>query len=336
MKASEVATSLKWLMLANQPAHIIGEPGVGKTSIVHQVSAEVGRDVIYSRLGEMESVDLRGLPIMDTKKGTTRWLRPDEFPGKDCKPTTWFFDEWSQGLPSVQSVAGRILNERRLGEYVLPDQVYVCAASNRAKDRASVNRMPAQVADRFFWLSLEPDVGDWCKWAFAHGVATEVVAYIRWQEKALSEFDPTKDVSPTCRSWENVSDALKTIQKRKLTIPQAIEERVYAGKVGDGRACEFMGFLQVFRKLPDPAAMLMNPDKCELPSDKETATLAAVCLGLSRKANDTNFGRVVTIANRLPAEFGALMVIMATGRDKELCSTRAFIEYADQHQELLV
>lgn len=333
MKPSEIASALKWAMLANRPVHIVGEPGVGKTSVVNQVSKELGRTLIYSRLGEMESVDLRGLPITDLKTGTTKWLRPDEFP-MTTAPITWFFDEWCHGLPSVQSVAGRLVLERRLGSYIMPDSVYLCAASNRAKDRASVNRMPAQVADRFTWLTMEPHAADWRRWALDNGIETEVIAFLGWRPDYLSAFDPTKDVSATCRSWEFISDLLKVAKAKGLQMSANVEERTYAGTIGDGIACEFVGFLKVFRNMPDPTAMLMDPDKCPIPTDP--ATLAAMTAGLARKANDTNFDRVVKIAKRMQAEFGALMVIMATGRDKVLCSTRAYIDYVSDHQELIV
>ena len=137
MKASEVAIWLEWMMRIGCPAFITGEPGVGKTSVVNQVNAKLKRRVMYTRLALCDSVDLRGIPVTDLKAGVTRWLTPSDFPREGCPDTTWFMDEWMQGLPSVQAAAGQLLHERMLGDYRLPDNVYICGASNRAKDRAA-------------------------------------------------------------------------------------------------------------------------------------------------------------------------------------------------------
>lgn len=346
MKASELATWLEWQMEAGEPAHITGEPGVGKTSIVHQVSAKQKRRVIEMRLSLREPIDLRGVMMPDLKAGVTRYLVPAELPKKGCGRVTLFFDEWLQGTTAMQSSAGQLLNEHRLGDYELPtgngDDVYICGASNRAKDRAGTNKMPSHIADRWVWGELVPDVGDWCKWAINNGIMTELIAFLRWRGEGtvidgetkpglLSAFDPKKDVSPTCRSWTSVSKQMAAAHK--LHIPTGIEMQGYAGKVGEGAAVELMGFLSVYRNLPDPQAMLMNPDTCPIPEKPDV--LCALSAILAKKASDANMDRVVKIANRMQDEFSVLMITQATMLNPKLSSTRAFIDWAEKHQEAL-
>lgn len=336
MRAPDVVQSLKWLALARKPCIIIGPPGVGKTSVAEQVMRSLNWELITTRIAELQTVDGRGMPITDLKAKSTRWLSPAEFPREGCAPTGWFLDEYPQGKADVQAVFGRLLNERRLGEYRVPDNVYIFAAGNAAKHRAATNKMPGHIADRFFWLYMEPDLKAWCSWAFGAGIETELIAFLRWQgAEALSNYDPSKDVSPTCRSWEDISVAMAAKRTNKLDIPLFIEEQTYAGKVGQGMASELMAFLEVFRSMPDPLAMLANPDKCELPGDSKPAVLCAICAGLSRRATDNNMDAVVKIANRLPEEFSTLLILQAVGRDKELMSTRAFCSWAELHQEAL-
>lgn len=334
MKTSEVAASLAVLIQAGESAHLSGEPGVGKTSIVAQTAKALKMDLLTTRLALEESVDLRGIPVPDLKAKTTTWLTPEHFPREGCKPMIWFFDEWMQGHPSVQAIAGQLLNERRLGDYRLPKNVYICGASNRAKDRSATNRMPAHVADRFTHLSVEADVGDWSSWAVGAQVATEVIGFVRWRPKLLQAFDPNADVSPTCRSWESISNVLGTLRKPKVAkLEPGTEQQMYAGKVGEGAASEFFGFLQIFRTLPDPQHLLMNPDKCELPT--EPATLCALAAVLARKATETNFDRVVKIANRLADEYSVLTIMQATLNNPALSSTRAFIDWSIKHADAL-
>lgn len=333
MKASEVKMALRWQMEANNPVHIEGEYGVGKTSVVTQATAEAERELLISRLGLCESVDLRGLPATDAKTGTTRWLTPSDFPKAGCKPTSWFFDEWRQALPSVQAAAGQLLNERRLGDYKVPDNVYLCAASNRAKDRSATNKMPAHVSSRFVHLTMEADAGDWCAWAAGPGdVAVEVIAFIRWKPELLSKVDPNADASPNCRAWgDYVSRATK--KAAGLKLPSAVEMQTYSGMVGAPAASEYMGFLQVYRGLPDPQAMLMNPDGCAIPDKPDV--LCALGAVLARKATTSNMDRIVKIADRMPEEFGVLLVTNATLLKPEVSGTKGFVAWAEKHQYVL-
>lgn len=336
MKPSECATALRWMILAGQPVHLSGEPGVGKTSIAYQVTQDIGYDMLETRLGLIESVDLRGLPVMDMKAGVTRWLTPAEFPKKGCKPTVWFFDEWMQGMPSVQSNAGQLLNARRLGDYELPDNVYIMGASNRAKDRAATNRMPSQISSRFCQLTMEPDIGDWTKHALAKKFEWETIGFLRWKDELLSKFDPNAEASPTCRSWEYVSKATKVakaLAAKGNALPPMVEERGYAGLVGNGAAAEYMGFISVFRNLPDPTAMLANPDRCTIPEAPDV--LSALSSKLAKMATDNNMDRLVRLANRLPDEFSVLTVTSAVMLNEKLSRTTPYIEWAVKHQAVM-
>lgn len=332
MKASDIASSVKLLLLSGKVPLVLGPPGIGKTSVIEQVTAELGDELLVTRLADKEPVDLLGLPVVDMKSGTTKWLTPDEFP-RGKKPITWFFDEWAQGLPTVQNVAGRLLNERKLGNYTLPDNVRIVAASNRNKDRAATNRIPGHIASRFTWLTMEADINDWSGWAAKNAVDQNVIDFLRWRDNLLSAYDPSADVSPNPRAWENVSDVRKMAKKQGMILNHAVEEAIYAGMVGPGAASEFMGVMQTLKGLGDPTAMLMNAASATLPT--APATLAALSIGISRKATQANMAQVVTLANRLPDEFSVLLIMLATKRDEALSRTRPYVDWSVKHADAL-
>lgn len=60
------------------PIFLWGPPGVGKSDIIRQVAAEKGIKVIDLRLGQMDPVDLRGVPYVED--GSTKWAVPEFFP----------------------------------------------------------------------------------------------------------------------------------------------------------------------------------------------------------------------------------------------------------------
>ena len=60
------------------PVFLWGPPGVGKSDIMREIAREKGIDVIDVRLGQMDAVDMRGIPYVED--GVTKWAAPEFFP----------------------------------------------------------------------------------------------------------------------------------------------------------------------------------------------------------------------------------------------------------------
>lgn len=328
MKPSLVLEAMMTCIKAREPFYLRGAPGIGKTSLFYQVAAALGGwDVKITRLALSDSVDMRGLPDLDRTAGLTRWLPPEDFPAADCGPTLWGFDEWTQGFPSVQNAAGQILNEGAIGGYTLPKNVALGAAGNSLAHRAATNRMPTHIADRFTFLDVEFDLDDWSRQMIAVGCPTEVIAFGRFRPALISAFNPQLEISPTPRGWEKVGRLLAAQPSR------ATEIDIYKGKVGEGAALEFIGFLRIFRQLPSIDGIMLNPTTADLPN--EPAALYAIAGALARKCTGQNFDRAMIYANRMPKEYGVIMVRDAVRRDKTLLNTRAFVEWASVNSDIM-
>jgi hypothetical protein len=100
----------------------------------------------------------------------------------------------------------------------------------------------------------------------------------------------------------------------------------FKGDVGEGPAAEFCGFLKIFRKLPNPDAILLNPKTAEVPNDP--ATLFALVGALAYKTTPQNFARAMTYVSRLTPEFSVLYVRDAIRRKPEIQATPEFIKWA--------
>ena len=174
---------------------------------------------------------------------------------------------------------------------------------------------------------LETHLDDWCSWAIDHGVKPEVVSFIRFRPNLLHDFDAQRDQNPTPRSWvEGVSDAIGV-------VPTDAEYETFKGAVGEGAAAEFVGFVKIYRKLPNPDNIIMNPTTAEVPDDP--ATLYALSGAIAERATVNNFERVVTYAERMPPEFSVLSVSYASRKNADLASTQAFTKWAVNHQDVL-
>ena len=116
-------------------------------------------------------------------------------------------------------------------------------------------------------------------------------------------------------------------------MPSEAEFETFKGAVGEGAAAEFVGFVRIYRKLPNPDAVLMNPTTADVPSDP--ATLYALSGALAERATENNFERVCQYSERMPADFSVLTVSYASRKKPELANTQAFNKWVLAHQDVL-
>jgi MoxR-like ATPase len=327
MRATTLKDTLKALFPIQRTVCIEGPPGGGKTTIVHQAAEELGITCIERHMPTMLVEDF-GILFPDSSD-QLHYKLPDWFPVKGKAPERGIllFDDRNQAGADLQKVLANICQARTLHGAELPDGWQVISTGNRQSDRAGANRVLSHLRNRETVLELETHLDDWTGWALKNGVKPEVVSFIRFRPNLLHDFDAQRDQNATPRSWvEGVSDVLGT-------VPSEAEFECFKGAVGEGAAAEFVGFVRIFRKLPNPDAILLNPTTSDVPTDP--ATLYALSGALAQRATEANFERVCQYVERMPAEFSVLTVSYAARRDPDLANTQAFTQWSLKHQDVL-
>ena len=330
MRAELLKGTLKSLYPIQRTVAIEGAPGGGKTSIVHQVGEELGVPVIEKHMPTMLVEDF-GAPDMLTPGESFRYKLPDWYPYKGKAGTErggiLLFDDRNQAGPDLQKVLANICQARTLHGVPLADGWQVVSTGNRQSDRAGANRILSHLRNRETVLEFETDLNDSTKWMIDNNVKPEVVSFLRFRPGLLHDFDPQRDQNPTPRSWvEGVSDILGV-------VPAEAEFESFKGAVGEGAAAEFVGFMRIYRKLPNLDAVLMHPETSDVPSDP--ATLYAISGGLAHRATEGNLDRFTTYIMRMPPEFSVLAMSTAVRKNPDLCSTQAFTKWSIQNQDVL-
>lgn len=328
MRATLLKETLKSLFPIKRTVCIEGAPGGGKTTIVQQVAAELGLPYIEKHMPTMLVEDF-GVPDMAASGGSFGYKLPDWFPVKGKAPDHGIlcFDDRNQAGPDLQKVLANICQARTLHGVPLPDGWQVISTGNRQADRAGANRVLSHLRNRETVLELETHLDDWTTWAISNDIKPEVISFIRFRPGLLHDFDPQRDSNPTPRSWvEGVSDTLGA-------VPAEAEFECFKGAVGEGAAAEFVGFLRIFRKLPNPDAVLLNPTTSDVPTDP--ATLYALSGAIAQRATEGNMDRVCAYAERMPPEFSVLTVSYACRRNPDIANTQAFTKWAMTHQSVL-
>jgi hypothetical protein len=324
---SQLQNILAAMIPARLPLLSTGSPGIGKSDIIAQAAQQAGADLIISHPAVSDPTDFKGLPWPNADGKSANFIPFGEFShALNAKNlTVWFFDDLGQAPPSVQAACMQLFLARRVNGHVLPDCVTFLAATNRRVDRAGVSGILEPVKSRFVSIvELEPDIDSWCQWAFSHGIPATLIAFLRFRPELLCKFEATADLtnSPVPRTWAHLAKI------EALNLPAAIESAVMAGSVGEGAALEYLAFRQMVKSLVNLDAILLNPDKAQIPS--KPSELYATAVGLAARANDSNFARIVTYANRLyteagKGEFAVLLIRDATRRDERIQYTDSFV-----------
>jgi hypothetical protein len=326
---AEAVNLLNMLIDGDDPVMLWGPPGIGKSEATHQVGAERGWKVIEYRANIREPVDVRGIPVPDLVKGTTRWLIPDELPNaeRDGERGILFLDEINTASPQMMAVLFGLVLERRVGEYTLPEGWVIVAAGNRVSDRAAAQRMPTALRNRFAHLFITPDVDAWCTWANRNNVAPEVVAFVRLRRELIHVMPKGDENSfPTPRSLTKAA--------KYVNAPKAQRLRLFAAHIGDAPAAELDGFIELYRNLGSLDDIIASPDTATLPTD--ASGRYAVCTGLGRMANRKTLPNIIKYAKRLPRESQVLVVHDATSRDEKLKETTAYGKWAVENQDIIL
>jgi hypothetical protein len=196
------------------------------------------------------------MPYYAANDNTMKLAPPMELPdaamAKKYKTIVLFLDEMNSAAPAVQAAAYQLILNRRVGTYVLPDNVLIVAAGNRDADKGVTYRMPAPLANRFVHLELKVDFDDWFQWATENKIHTDVVGYLTFSKKDLYDFDPKSPSRSfaTPRSWSFVSELLEDDDDENTTTD------LVSGSVGEGLAVKFMAHRKMASKLPNPSEIL--------------------------------------------------------------------------------
>jgi hypothetical protein len=240
-----------------RPLFLWGAPGIGKSEVVQEVTNELGGYMIDLRLGQMDPTDLRGIPYYNRDSGKMDWAPPVDLPDEELASqypiVVVFLDEMNSAPPAIQGSAYQLILNRRVGKYVLPDNVVMIAAGNRESDKGITYRMPTPLANRFVHLEMRVDFNAWEEWAINNKIHKDVIGYLSFAKQDLNDFDPKSSsrAFPTPRSWSFVSEFLEDPNIDSATLTNLI-----AGTVGEGLAVKFMAHRKIASRLPDPLEVL--------------------------------------------------------------------------------
>ena len=325
-------------MRHRNPLFIWGASGIGKTDAVEQVCEDHGGVLCDIRLSQYESVDFRGLPDVIPGDRVTKWLLPSMMPFKgnpafvdNGKPIFLFLDEINQGQASVLSTCYQLLNERRVGEHELLDNVVPIAAGNRDQDKGTTNRWPMPLGNRGTHVEAIASVESWVQWGGKSGQPAAMLGFIQFRPELLHTFDP-KSADKVFASPRTLAMAGEYLKDEDM--PDHIKWINIAGSIGDGPGAELNAFVGLMKDLPNIRSVLADPTGAAIPHESDKQWAAATMISGYMK-NDDNLRKLQVYLSRLSPEMVPVAWTTAIARDESVIESDTFMfDYAQKYRDL--
>lgn len=309
-----------------------GPSGIGKTEVVYQMSELIAphiegwEGVIDIRLSQFDPVDFRGIPVPNHETKRTAWFPPEFWPRQGTSGIL-FLDELTSALPSVMTVGYQLCQERRIGDYFLPEGWMIVAAGNRQSDRGVTYNMPAPLLNRVTELNIDTTFDDWQDYAAKKGKRPEVIAAVKSRIDLLHKFEAKGVIEqfPSPRGWFAVSDIMDA------GYDQAVRAELIVGAVGNEAGKFFEAFLRIYERIPDLDKIERDPDSVEVPENLDERY--CVAMGISARLSPNNFGPFWKYLKKMPRELQTLTVKLAYRRDNSISDHSAFGEWAQANAD---
>ena len=185
---------------------LLSGPGLGKSSAVRQAAAMLSKKygkkcgVKLVRLCEVEQPDVKGFGLADVP--ARRMIFTDPFwkidPAVDGEFGFVFFDEQPQAADDVNKVWAEIADQRRVGDYHIPNGWLVVSAGNREGDRSGARKTMMFIQNRIVDLEIDPDKDSLVDWMEKNGIHHSIISFTEaFPGKVLADKIPEKN-GPFC------------------------------------------------------------------------------------------------------------------------------------------
>lgn len=257
MKFSEAKNAIELVLESRSVPLIIGEAGIGKTSLVKKICKEENYYLVNIDANLLKEGEIGGLPIVEagrTKYATHyKLVEIDQaLKNNKYKGVLLFIDELNRCEHAVQQELMNIILNREINNYKLDENVKIVAAMNPSNKYDGYEYSDYQVVDmdsaqedRFVWIELNSDIKEWINWAMKEGnIHENIIEFLSTFPEYLSNPNSKESIKATPRSWERIARAYNVYLKNTNKYSIDTLYNIVKGNVGVSIATDFINHIK--------------------------------------------------------------------------------------------
>ena len=298
---------------------LLGEPGMGKSSIRHEILAKLGwgqDQMVYLDAPLLDFPDFYMPSVVD---GVTHNAYHQRWHLDSDKPQLYIVDEIGKMAGVTKPMITRFICERTVSDKPIPKGSIIFATSNLATDGVG-DSFPAHLNNRVHVNHVQkPPATEVVEFGTARGMNGTLLYFIGENPETCASyvdmteeerktnkyaFNPYNNTGAFCsnRSFWFASNTLNMMEAGKLTRPQAMAH--ICGAIGAPATGELWATVELADSLPTRSSIYKTPDQARVPDSLASQLLLATRLA-SGLDND-NADATTTYMCRLEAEIQAV------------------------------
>ena len=324
-----------------------GEMGIGKSSMLKMLQAKFPDHFVC--YGDMTTKDVGDflVPKIRSLNGVEvcSFIPNEEFGFHFDKPIILMLDEIGKASKAVMNACLRLMLERKLGTFSLPQGSIVFATTNLANEAIGDN-LPPHARNRISVVKVrKPSADEWIEWALDNDITPEVLLTVKQFPQMLASFEDFDKASDneyiydprtprpafcTPRSMQKASEIIKKSKPLGLNIMA----HALKGTIGNRATYDMLSIIQLNDELPDWDNIMDAPDKCPIP--KSPSAVCMLVYSAIQRLEKDEVSKWMKYLDRLSKEAQGLFAtsIMRTTKKTTVGTNQGFIKWATANNYL--
>lgn len=263
---------------------LIAEPGIGKTSILKTLEANLGDgyDYIYVDCPVKDMMDIgANIPNHQTKQleyyVASLFKLYNEDGTRNNRPKVILLDEVFKAPKLMQIIFTRLILERMVGDEALPKGSYVFATSNNATDGVG-DTLAGHIGNRVALLNVKkPTADEWNSWAGRNGISRIIRTWVALNPKCMASYlDGNQEDNPYIfKPGKTTGQFVSPRSLAKANVPISRKDRLsehqlmgqLSGIIGDSGARSMAAYIALSDKVLDVRDIVRDPTGVKVPDD---------------------------------------------------------------------
>ena len=263
---------------------LLGEPGIGKSSLLRSLGAELNEQAVKAKQPPFEMVYVDA-PLVDVPDIAMPMVNKDTVETHYAPNHLWklrspnrkiiMVDEIGKAAGPSKLVLTRLVLERSIGDIPLPAGSIVFATSNLSTDGVG-DSLQAHINNRVSRLLVQkPDAKTWCLWGSNNNVDPMVISWVHQTPHCLASYlENNQDENPYIFNPKTNTTAFvspRSLAKAGFIISKRAELgndltlRGLAGCIGMRAAADMEAYFDMADQLPTWEAIERDPEGIKLP-----------------------------------------------------------------------